>query len=165
MMRTRLRGLSAVGILACVGALLMPGSAAATITVLDGGTGAKKAEIQKGRCSLKGQKQNRHFHAIADSSNGWELDVYVYEGHWRGFKHDYELHYGERQVGFDLFAPDGELYSNQFPVPGSPPGMIGGELRFSDRGKRMSIGFSPAPNRQYTKSVSFAGAMDCKYRR
>lgn len=164
-MRTRLRSLLAVGILACVGALMLSASAAADITILDGDSGAKKAEIHRGRCGVRGTKKNRHFMAIADSPNGWELDVYIQEGHWRGFKHDYPLHYGVRQVGFDLYDPNQELYSNQFPVPGSPPGMVGGEIRFANKGKRMAIGFSPAPNRHYTRSVSFAGGMDCKYRR
>jgi hypothetical protein len=164
-LRTRPRGVLPVGVVVCIAALMLAASASAEITILNGGTGAKEGEIQKGKCGVKGKKQNKEFHAIAESPNGWELQVFVYPGHWRGFKHDYELHYGAREVGFDLYAPDQELFSNQFPVPGSPPGMVGGDLRFANKGKRMAIGFSPAPNRSYTKSVSFAGGMDCKYRR
>jgi hypothetical protein len=164
-LRTRPRGVLPVGVVVCIAALMLAASASAEITILDGGTGAKKGEIQKGKCGVSGKKGKKEFSSIAESPNGWELHVYIYPGHWQGFKHDYELHYGSREVGFDLYAPDNELFSNQFPVPGSPPGMIGGAIRFGNHGKRMSIGFSPAPNRNYTKSVSFAGGMDCKYRR
>jgi hypothetical protein len=115
---------------------------------------------------VKGKKGNKYFLAFGESPNGWDLDVYIYESFWGGVKDDYTLFYGVKEVGFDLFDPSGTRYSNAFPIPGTPPGIVGGgAIDFGRQGKKMGIGFSAAPNREFTQGVAFAGGLKCKYKR
>ena len=158
----RVRGL----LLGCVIGCAMAVAAAparAEVTIVDENA-APVATVEKARCAVKKKQGDKYFVAFAEGTNGWELDVYITGDFWGGVKDDYSLFFGVREVGFDLFSPDGELFSNQFPFPGQPPG-AGGAIKFSNDGKRLAIGFYAAPNRDYTRGYAFAGALRCKYKR
>jgi hypothetical protein len=146
---------------------LTPATASAAVDVYESSEAATHlATIEKAKCAVKGRRGNKHFVAFSESPNGWELDVYITRDFWGGVGDDYSLYYGVKEVGFDLYAPDGTLYSNQFAIPGTPPGIVSvGAIDFSRQGKRLGIGFSAAPDRTFTKGVAFAGVMKCKYKR
>jgi hypothetical protein len=154
-------------IAAAVAMTVAPAGASAAVDIYESSEAATHlATIEKAKCAVKGKKGNKRFHASGESPNGWDLDVYISESFWGGVKDDYTLFYGVREVGFDLFDPSGTLYSNQFPIPGTPPGIVGGgAIDFGRQGKKMGIGFSAAPNREFTQGVAFAGALKCKYKR
>jgi hypothetical protein len=157
-----LRTVACATIAACAAAAMLAGPASAKVTVVDQ-EGAVVSAIEKAKCAVKGKKGEKWFIAFAEGSNGWELDVYIYESFWGGVKDDYSLFFGVREVGFDLYAPGGELFSNRFPFPGTPPG-AGGAIKFSNDGKKLGIGFYSAPNRDYSNGVAFAGQLRCKYK-
>lgn len=118
--------------------------------------------IKKGKCGLKGKKANRRFRAVAKSTDGaYELSVVVSE--WHGYRRSYSFFYGASEPGsFYLRGPDDD-YSNLFPIPGTPPGVVGGGgIAFGNKGRRMSLGFAPAGNRDFSRGVVIAGAMKCK---
>lgn len=158
----KLRG-SCIAIgLVLIASVVLAGPAAAKVGVYD--EDSELARFEKAKCAVKGKKGKRFFVAFADGTGGWELDVYIYESFWGGVKDDYSLHYGVDEVGFDLFAPDGTVFSNRFPFPGTPPG-AGGAIRFSKDGRRLGIGFYAAPNRDYSDGVALAGGLKCRYKR
>jgi hypothetical protein len=159
----KVRGFACAAIAGCAAAAVLASAATAKVTVLDE-EGAPLSTIEKAKCAVKGKQGEKFFLAFAEGTNGWELDVFIYEGFWGGVKDDYSLFFGTKEVGFDLYSPGGELFSNRFPFPGTPPG-AGGAIKFSNDGKRMGIGFYAAPNREYSNGVAFAGGLKCKYRR
>jgi hypothetical protein len=150
---------------ACIAVLALATTAHAEITIVDA-EGNPVSAIKKGKCAVTGKKGKKEFVARGESPEGWELDVYILNETWGGVKDDYTLYFGLRDPGFDLFGPDGENYSNQFPIPGTPPGVVaGGAIKFARDAKKLSIGFFSAPNREFTRGFGFAGAMKCKYKR
>jgi hypothetical protein len=158
------RRVSGVALGACLAALALAAPAQAEISIVDD-AGNVVSEIKKGKCKVTGKKGKKEFVGFGESPEGWELNVYILNESWGGVKDDYTLFYGVRDVGFDLYGPDSELYSNQFPIPGTPPGLVGGgAIKFGKHGRKLAIGFAPAPNRDFTRGVSFAGAMKCKYK-
>jgi hypothetical protein len=73
--------------------------------------------------------------------------------------------YGDGHTIAEVFGPGGP-YSNEFPIPGTPPDTVGGgAIKFSANGKRVAAGLAPAANEAYTEGVIFAGSMKCKYRK
>jgi len=143
-----------------------PAGASAAVDIYESSEAATHlGAIEKAKCAVKGKKGSKRFRASGKSPNGWELDVYILEGFWGGVKDDYTLFYGDSEVGFVLAAPDFTLYSN-FPIPATPPGIVpGGAIDFGRNGKKLGIGFSAAPSRDFTKGVAFAGGLKCKYKR
>ena len=166
-MRRRVSRSGLALIAAAVAMAIAPAAASAAVDIYESSEAATHlATIEKAKCAVKGKKGDKYFLASGESPNGWDLDVFIYESFWGGVKDDYTLFYGVREVGFDLYAPDGTLYSNQFPIPGTPPGIVGGgAIKFGKKGKKMGIGFSAAPNREFTQGVVFAGGLKCKYKR
>jgi len=165
--RGRASRLGLVVIAASLAIAVTPSASSAAVDIYESSEAATHlGKIKKAKCAVKGRGQNKEFRASGESSNGWELDVYIYEGFWGGVGDKYTLFFGVREVGFDLYAPDATLYSNQFAIPGTPPGIVGGgAIDFSRQGKRMGIGFSAAPDRTFTRGVVFAGGLKCKYKR
>lgn len=158
-----LRTIACATIAGCAAAAVLAAPATAKVRVIDDEAGVVST-IEKAKCAVKGKRGEKFFVAFAEGTNGWELDVYIYESFWGGVKDDYSLQFGVKEVGFDLYSPSGELFSNRFPFPGTPPG-AGGAIKFSNDGKRMGIGFYAAPNQDYSNGYAFAGQLECKYKR
>ena len=154
-------------IAAAVAIAITPAGAGAAVDIYEASEAATHlGAIEKAKCAVKGKKPNKRFVAVGKSPNGWELDVYIYEGFWRGVKADYTLFYGVSEVGFVLAAPAGTLFSNQFPIPGTPAGIVSaGAIDFARQGKKLGIGFSGAPTRDFSQGVAFAGGLKCRYKR
>ena len=154
-------------IAAALAIAIAPSGASAAVDIYESSEAATHlGAIEKAKCAVKGKKGNKRFVAVGESPNGWELDVYIYEGFWRGVKDDYTLFYGVSEVGFVLAAPGGTLFSNRFPIPGTPAGIVSaGAIDFGRQGKKLGIGFSAAPNPDFTQGVAFAGVLKCKYKR
>jgi hypothetical protein len=161
------RGASWPALIAAVAVFaIAPAGASAAVDIYESSEAATHlGAIEKAKCAVKGKKGSKRFRASGKSPNGWELDVYILEGFWRGVKDDYTLFYGDSEVGFVLAAPDFTLYSN-FPIPATPPGIVpGGAIDFGRNGKKLGIGFSAAPSSDFTKGVAFAGGLKCEYKR
>lgn len=148
-------------------ACLLPAAGAATVKIYDTDGNKLLGEIDSAKCKIgKGDgKGGKDFSAVGRTKDrSYTLDVQILRS-WRGFGEDYSLFFGLEDPAFFLHGPD-DLYSNAYPVPGTPPGTVGGgAIHFSGNGKQLRIGFAPAANEAFTKSVVFAGGMKCKYPR
>lgn len=151
--------------LAVVAVSLLPAVASAEIKIYDSDGAALLGEIEKGKCKVSGGKGNKDFFADGRSTNGtYTLDVNIIQA-WKGFGRDYSLFYGAEDPNFFLIGPGGP-YSNVYPIPGTPPGAVGGGgIHFARDGKKLRIGFAPAYDSHLNSGLVFAGSMRCKYPR
>lgn len=138
--------------------------ASAEVTILD--SDAKEVDVvERGKCKIKGKKGDQYFFAHAKSKTGkFSLDVLIEEPTFQGFDDLYILYFGADDPGVSLTRnSDNEIFSN-FKIPGTPAGTVGGGVvRFAKGGKKLGVGLSPASNRSFTESYSFAGYLNCKY--
>jgi len=166
-------GRRAIGACACiVGSLLLLGAAetataAPAIEIhqdVEGEIGPLLGKISKGECFRK-KTGAFAFSAFGPSTNkSYELVVRIPSRDWRGFGHHYSLFYGSHDPAFfGLTGPRHELFSNTFPLPGTPPGVVGGgAIVFKGKGSLMSIGFEPAFNEAADEAVFiFGGFLKC----
>ena len=80
---------------------------------------------------------------------------------WRGYRADYDFRYGTSNPGeFHLYGVDGP-FSNLNDPPGTA-GLPSGGVAFPRGGARMSVGFLPTPNPDFSEGVVLAGAMRCR---
>jgi hypothetical protein len=169
--KRRLRTLAGVAVFVIVASAALPTSAGAEVKIYDTENLALLGTIAKAHCKVIKRPNGADLGFLAFSlpdKAPFSLFVFIQEESWHGFRGDYPLLHGGTGVGFRLTGPpegDGELYSNVFGIPGTPPGTVsGGAIRFSKDGRRLSIGFAPAANSDFTQGVVFAGAMKCRYR-
>jgi hypothetical protein len=150
----------------CLAGALVPASADAALKIYDSEATTLLATIERADCKLKrkGPESKIRFTAFSRPKNAaWEVAVFITNFDWHGFGAEYPLLYGDGHTTAYVFGPGGP-YSNEFPVPATPPDTVGGgAIVFSPKGGRISLGLAPAPNADYTGSVIFAGAMKCKY--
>ncbi len=105
-------------------AMLAP-SATASVEIRDSETTALLQEFEKAQCRAK--KGKNPFLAFSLPANDlYTLSLYVQKAVWTGFGHTYDIFYGSGPVDLDVFGPGpGERYSNEFGIPGTPPGVVG----------------------------------------
>lgn len=154
---------AAVGAVVALAALTCA-AAVATVKVYDSETAASLGEVRKAKCKLKRDADGRFFVAGSESTNGdFTLNVNVLD--WQGFKQDYTFYLGAQDPSFFLTASYG-VFSNVYPIPGTPPGAVGaGAVSFRRDGKKLGIGAYLAPNEDFTRGVKFAGSLKCVYPR
>lgn len=156
---------AALLLLTIVASAALVAPAGAEVQILDQDS-AKVDAFKTGQCRLFGKGSGQRFFAVLKSEQKkFSMTVFIDEGTWKGFHTDYTLLYGVDDPAFFLRRrADDELFSNVFPIPGTPPGAVGGGgIDFSGTGKRMGIGFAPASNKSYTEGYVFAGTVKCKY--
>ena len=89
--------------------------------------------------------------------------VFISNFDWHGYGADYPLLYGDQHTIAEVLG-GGEPFSNEFPIPGTPPGTVGtGGIKFSSNGKRFSIGAFGLPNEDFSAGMSVTGGAKCKY--
>jgi hypothetical protein len=162
---SRLVGLLAACVALVLGLVLVavaPGRAGASIEIHNSDATSLLGQIEKGKCSIEGRR-DKVFGARGKSTDG-AFELFVSVNQWRGFRSTYPLFFGaEQPANFALTGPGGP-YSNLNPIPGTPPGVVGGgAIAFEKKGKLMSLGFVPAPNQDFSQAVTITGAMKCKY--
>ena len=146
-------------------AMLAP-SATASVEIRDSETTALLQEFEKAQCRAK--KGKNPFLAFSLPANDlYTLSLYVQKAVWTGFGHTYDIFYGSGPVDLDVFGPGpGERYSNEFGIPGTPPGTVGaGGIKVAQNGKRFSIGVYALNDASFTKGVSISGSAKCQYPR
>ena len=152
-----------VGVL---GFVLVAGPASATVTVSDSDTGRELASFEKAQCKLRGKGAPGKIRFTAFSlpkGAALTLAVFISNFDWHGFGADYPLLYGDQHTIAEVLG-GGEPFSNEFPIPGTPPGTVGtGGIKFSSSGKRLSIGAFGLPNEDFSAGVSVTGGAKCKY--
>jgi hypothetical protein len=159
------RAVAGVGALAV--ALFAP-TAAASIQILDSETVAPLEEFDNASCRVtKGNAHSRFVAFSLPANDLYVLDVFIAKSAWEGFGHTYDLVYGDTAVIAQVFGPGpGENYSNEYGIPGTPPGFVGaGAVKISKNGKRFSVGAFGLPDRTFTKGVTVTGAARCKYKK
>jgi hypothetical protein len=139
-------------------------AASASVEIRDSQTTELLQEFDKAKCKVK--KGTYRFAFLSLPANDlYTLDVFIHKAVWDGFGHTYNIFYGSGPVDLDVFGPgQGERYSNEFGIPGTPPGTVGaGGVKLSRNGKRMSIGVFALNDASFTRGVSVTGAAKCKY--
>jgi hypothetical protein len=147
--------------------LALTASASATVKVLDQDGGTVDT-FTKGECRVFGKGNGQRFFAVLKSEQKlFSMTVFIDEGTWKGFGRDYALSYGVDDPAYFLRRrTDDELFSNVYPIPGTPPGAVGaGGIHFNGSGKRMGIGAYAASNKAFTDGYSFAGGVRCRYKK
>jgi hypothetical protein len=156
-----------VTLLLVVAAAVLAAPAGAEVRVLDADSNTVDS-FKTGDCRTFGKGADQRFFASLKSEGKlFSMTVFIDEGTWKGFGEDYALSYGSEDPAYFLRRrADDELFSNVFPVPGTPPGVLGaGAIKFNGSGKRMGIGAYAASNKSFTDGYSFAGVVKCKYKK
>jgi hypothetical protein len=164
--KRRLRRVAGVGVFVIVVSAALPTGAGAEVKIYDTENLALLGTIAKADCKVVKRPIKDKFLAFSNPRAPFSLEVFIEKTAWHGFRGNYPLLHGGQDVTFDLFGPSesGDLFSNSFGIPGIPPGTVsGGAIRFSNDGRRLSIGFAPAATSDFTQGVVFAGAMKCRY--
>jgi hypothetical protein len=165
------RGGKAIGgwsaaILAALAIATLAPAANASVEIRQSDTTNLLEEFEKSKCKLKAGPFG--FVSFSLPANDlYRLDIFIRKGVWKGFGHTYDLFYGGEDVIANVFGPhQGELYGNDFGLPGTPDNTVGaGAIKFSDNGKKFSIGAFGLPDEHATSGVSVTGASKCKYPR
>lgn len=124
------------------------------------------ATFKTAKCKTKKPKGvGASFLAKAISTNGqYELSADVFQPVFNGFhKYDLTLEPDAKAVlYFSGVGGSGTVYSNEF-VPSFPvPGF--GQIRFTNNGSRVGIGFAPAMwSQDLSTAVVLAGGLECRY--
>jgi len=154
-------------VLVCFAFALSASTASAEIKILDGDSGREVDSITKGRCNVGGEKGNRQFFLYAKSTqNKFRLTAFISSPVFDGFGERYDVFYGgeDPQIFLTRLADD-EAFSN-FKLPGTPSGEVwAGGIAFRNKGTRVGIGLYGASNKSATEGYSFAGPINCKYKR
>ncbi len=115
-------------------------------------------KIKSGSCRVRGQGGDRYFRASAKSTDrSYDLEVTILQ--WRGYREEYTLRYGTNKPGVFYLDGPGGPFSNIF--ADTAPGVSAGGLGFARQGRKMSVGFLPAPNDSNRRGVVLAGTMNC----
>ncbi len=142
-------------------------AASAKVTILKGEQDREVDSITKGKCLVSGKKGQRDFFLTARSNEGkFILTAFIDHPVWKGFNEFYIPYYGGKNPEIFLHRnSDDEVFSN-FKLPGTPAGVVGaGAVAFRKHGRRVGIGLYAASNKSHTEGYSFAGALNCRYRK
>lgn len=149
-------------------AFTLPASAAsAKVTILTSDTSQQVDVITKGKCRVSGKKGSRDFLLYAKSKAGkFLLSIFIDHPTFTGFKDTYSVYYGGTDPQVFLHRnSDDEVFSN-FKLPGTPAGTVGaGAVAFRKHGRRVGVGLYGASNKSATEGYSFAGPINCRYRK
>jgi hypothetical protein len=152
--------------IAILGMAIVAAPASATLTIYDSDMN-ELATIDKAQCKLRkaaGPTKSRFIAFSLPKEANWTVAVFIPNNTWHGFGFSYPLFYGADPTAYAFSKSPAASYSNAYPIPGTPPGIVGGgAINFSPKGKAISVGLDPAPNADYTSGVIFAGSMKCKY--
>lgn len=155
-------------LLAALAALAVVAPAAsASIKIQRSDTSEVLQEFDKASCKAS-KNAKIAFSAFSLPANDlFTLAVFISRDEWKGFGHTYNLYYGSTDAIANVFGPNrGELYSNEFDIPGTPPGTVGaGAIKISENGKRYSVGAYGLSDESFANGVSVTGAAKCKYKR
>lgn len=145
-------------------ALLAP-AATASIKIQESETLSLLEEFEQAKCRTKTKAFG--FVALSLPANDlYTLDVFITKAAWKGFGHTYNLFYGNEDVQINVFGPNGELFSNEYGLPGTPDGTVGaGGIKISENGKKFSVGAYGLPDATFNSGVATTGAAKCKYPR
>ncbi len=142
-------------------------AATASVKIQRSDTAELLEEFDKATCKAS-KNAKIAFYAFSQPANDlYTLDVFIERSAWEGFGHTYNLYYGSSDVTAFVFGPNqGETYSNEVGLPGTPPGTVGaGAIKISGNGKRYSIGAYGLSDESSSRGVSVSGAAKCKYKR
>jgi hypothetical protein len=156
-------------VVAVLATIAVPVRASAEVTIYNSDESMQVlATFQKASCRLNkaGGPSKIRFSAFSLPKNTtWTFAVFISNFDWHGFGGDYPLMFGDQHTIAEVFGPGGP-YSNEFPIPGTPPGTVGtGGIKFSPNGRKISIGAYGLPDEAFTSGVSIVGAAKCKYPR
>jgi len=116
-------------------------------------------KIEKGTCRLKGKRGDRYFRVAAKSTNrAFEFHLTIL--YWQGYRNQYDFRYGSNKPGVFYLGGPGGIYSNIHDPPRTE-GLPAGGVGFREGGKKISVGFLPASNGNFTRGVVLAGMMRC----
>lgn len=158
-------GILAGTILAALAIAVLAPAAGASIKIQESETLSPLEEFQQAKCRTKTKAFG--FVALSLPANDlYTLDVFITKAAWKGFGHTYTLYYGNEDVQINVFGPNGELYSNEYGIPGTPDGTVfAGGIKVAENGKKFSVGAYGLPEATFTSGVTTSGAAKCKYPR
>ena len=152
-------------VVVAVAVTMLAASATASVEIRDSETTALLQEFEKAQC--RGQEGKEPVRRLL-AARQRPLHAAVCTCRRRSGPASattYDIFYGSGPVDLDVFGPGpGERYSNEFGIPGTPPGTVGaGGIKVSQNGKRFSIGVYALNDASFTKGVSISGSAKCQY--
>lgn len=151
--------------------LVVVAPARAEIQLFESSEAATKlGTVRKGKCKVRTANGRKYFGALAESTNGrFDLVVVIDPPIWRGYRKVYPLFYGDANVWVGLTDHHTDTrYSTSFPIPGTPPGVVGaGRVKFFGGGRKgrrkLGVGAYSVPGeRDLMEGIAVAGRMKCK---
>ena len=145
-------------LLSTILAALLAVPASATIKIRESETLDLLQETKKVDC----EAHKRFFVASAPRKEAYRLTVAIGKPIWAGYGHDYDIFFGDQRVVALVSAPGDTFYTSDVDLPGTPPGTVQvGGVKFSPKGKRISVGAFGLSTLDLSAGVVVSGAAKC----